>query len=127
MRFIVALLVLAVIAACPVRYRTVEKVIYKPVPVNKACKLPELGKLPKVEMHPGPDGTRCLDLTNRKRLAERLSRLRQWVGQVKARCGGVPHADAGTGDAPSVPETSAGRKDVPGKGERGAVVDGGGS
>jgi hypothetical protein len=99
---------------------TVERTVFKPVPLEQGCKLPELDLPPASKMVAGPNGLRCLDVDNRARLAARLSRLRQWVEQVKARCG-APRADAGSGEVPSVPKP----KDMSGKGERGAASDGG--
>jgi len=116
----VALFAIITFPGCPVRTVTVEKIVYKPVPVEQGCKLPVLGTLPKVTMQSGPNGLRCLDLDNRARLAERLSRLRQWVEITKTRCGAVTPRAAADG-APSAPESS----DMPGKGERGTTADGG--
>lgn len=93
--FVAAVLAMVVIAglflfsiSCT---KTVYRVKYVPQVTDSGCVLPKLGKLPEPQFKDG-----CLNIEGMKQLAERNSRMVQWIREVKARCGA--QLDAGVTD-----------------------------
>lgn len=60
----------------------VTRTVYVPQVVDGGCALPKLGKLPTPRFKGG-----CLDIEGQKALAERDGRMKQWIREVRARCG----------------------------------------
>ena len=68
-------------------------------PAVSACELPPTPVLPAVSRTEDncPDNLVCFDLENAAKIAVREQRMKDWIREVKARCG---PRDAGVTDAP---------------------------
>jgi len=73
-----------------------------PVTVTKTCNLPPPLQLAKIVQATGcPDRLTCFDVENTARLADRESRMKQWIREAKAACAPA----AATQPATTIPAT----------------------